>query len=386
MTEVEHLVEVSRAVGRDVLLVQGGGGNASVKSADGTRMWIKASGFRLADVGTHHGYVATDVPALLAAVRDPRLTAMSRAEAHEMSVRMIDAATRDGGRLRPSLETGFHAVLPGAVLHTHSVFINAFSCFELAEEAVAARLGGAPFVAYQPPGHALAAAVDEVWRTLGDARRATTRAIVLGNHGLIALGPTAADALAATRQAVAAAEAVLGPLGPEACAEAASPPALVEWAQRFRVALAGLRGAPVTARPTKFAALLTAAMDPERWLCAGPLVPDDVVYCGRRVGLVDKNQSPEAWVAAEAPLVPHVVAVAGLGVVLAGPSAAAVDAIDETLLAHVLVRRLVARGGRPRPLPADEVRYLVAMESEHYRAKVAAGEVDGGTGTTSCRS
>lgn len=362
--EVAQLVDLSRAVGGDPLLVQGGGGNASIKSADGARMWIKASGFRLADVAPDHGHVVTDVAALVASIRDPALAALPRRQAHETSVGHVQAAVRDGGRFRPSLETGVHAALPArVVLHTHAVFVNALSCMEGGERALG-DLG--PVVAYEPPGYALAVAVDRAWR----ARRTEAPLIALANHGLIAMGETPDAALAATRRTVAAAEAFFGPLEADACADALPPPALVEWAARMRTR------APVV-RPTKLAALLDAATEPDRWLRAGPLVPDDVVYFGRHVPLADKADAMPAG-----PLAP-VTVVAGLGVVLAGASDAAVDAIEETLLAHVLIRRLIARRGQPRTLPGHEIDYLVAMESEHYRSAVAAGAV---RGSGACRS
>ena len=46
---------------------------------------------------------------------------------------------------------------------------------------------------------------------------------------------------------------------------------------------------------------------------------------------------------------------------------------EEQLLAHVLVRLLIARRGRPRYLPADEIGRLSTMEAERYRRAVAAG-------------
>ena len=44
------LIELSRAVGSDPMIVQVGGGNTSVKDSFGTRMAITASGALLADV------------------------------------------------------------------------------------------------------------------------------------------------------------------------------------------------------------------------------------------------------------------------------------------------------------------------------------------------
>ena len=46
--------------------------------------------------------------------------------------------------------------------------------------------------------------------------------------------------------------------------------------------------------------------------------------------------------------------------------------MEENLLAHVLIRRLIARRGLARSLPPAEVSYLLSMESEKYRQAIAA--------------
>src|SRR5205085_8268679 len=68
-----------------------------------------------------------------------------------------------------------------------------------------------------------------------------------------------------------------------------------------------------------------------------PLVPDDVVY-----GL-------------------HEARPAG------SPGGRAAMMREEQLLAHVLVRLLIARRGRPRCLPACEIERLSSMEAELFR-------------------
>ena len=54
----EDFLQLSQRLGSDPLLVQGPGGNTSVK-IDGT-MWIKASGTELADALTGNIFVAVD--------------------------------------------------------------------------------------------------------------------------------------------------------------------------------------------------------------------------------------------------------------------------------------------------------------------------------------
>ena len=55
MKEIKELVLISKFAGGRFDLVQGSGGNASVKRNDGV-MLIKASGFLLSEVEIHKGY------------------------------------------------------------------------------------------------------------------------------------------------------------------------------------------------------------------------------------------------------------------------------------------------------------------------------------------
>ncbi len=373
--ELHELVAISRFAGAEVLLAQGGGGNTSVKSADGARMWIKASGVRLAEVEVGRGCLETDLPALVAVMRDPDLCVLSRAEAHATSVRRIQATTRSAGQARPSLETGFHAVLGRVVLHTHPVYVNAFTCMEDGEAALAEAFPEpVAWVRYEPPGYALGVAVDRAAAAHQEKYGQPPKEILLSKHGLIASAANGAEAIAITSKLVRAGEAYFGPLPADACASETPPKQLIRWAggleRELRKHFSG-----VAVRAATRTTLLHAADEPEQWLTAGPLVPDDVVYGGVKVREADAACPPSAWLASEmaSPSEKMIVAVAGLGVVLAGPHPKFLDALEENLLAHVLVRQLIARRGRARPLPADEASYLLAMESEHYRQAVAGG-------------
>jgi hypothetical protein len=44
--------------------------------------------------------------------------------------------------------------------------------------------------------------------------------------------------------------------------------------------------------------------------------------------------------------------------------------MEENLLAHVLVRQLIARRGAALALPPEEIDYLAEMESEKYRQTI----------------
>ena len=371
--DIRELVEISQFAGRDVLLAQGGGGNTSVKSGDGRRMWIKASGHRLSEVGERHAYLETDLPALLSVIRDPKLAELPRAVAHEESVRRIQAAVPGPVQMRPSLETGFHAVLGRrVVLHTHPVYVNAFTCMDGGAAALEDALGEQViWVKYEPPGYALAAEVDRVCMAFQQGNGALPAHIMLANHGLIASGQSGAGTIATTLRFVEAGKNYFGPLAADSCAKMLPPEALIRWAEDLEHALRKRRGERrLAVRPACYCSLLQAADAPDQWLTPGPLVPDDVVYSGENVWIAEASYSPRAWLDALPGPLPEkmIVAVPGLGVVLAGQGPRMLDMMEENLLAHVLVRQLIARrGGKARRLPAGEVGYLLNMESEKYR-------------------
>lgn len=144
--------------GRDRTLVQGAGGNVSLKI--GETLWIKASGTWLADADREE----IIVPVTLPVSEPPQLKA--------------GYATT----LRPSIETSLHAAVPHrVVVHVHSVDALAHAVRSDAADVLAPLLCGLrwAFVPYCKPGVELAARVRAAY--------AATQAdiFVLGNHGIV---------------------------------------------------------------------------------------------------------------------------------------------------------------------------------------------------------
>ena len=171
-----EFLELSARLGNDPLQVQGPGGNTSIKGLD--VMWIKASGTELANALTQDIFVAVDRSAA---------TKEARKESGDGSCKatVIDATVK----LRPSIETTFHAVLDHSVVaHTHSIAAIAHLISPEGREAAQKKLLGLPFVLvpYAKPGLPL---------TQGILARVTsaTRVILLQNHGLICVGATVSE-------------------------------------------------------------------------------------------------------------------------------------------------------------------------------------------------
>ncbi len=166
----------SAKIGSDPLLIQGPGGNTSIK--EGEVMWIKASGMELSDALRSEIFVAVDREA-------------ARAEAHGAGDGTCKATVIDPAiKLRPSIETTFHAVFDWRVVaHSHSVATLAHVVTREGRKVAKTLLDGLDpvFVPYAKPGLELTTAIAE-------RVRPDTRLIVLQNHGLIVCGKTTAEA------------------------------------------------------------------------------------------------------------------------------------------------------------------------------------------------
>lgn len=104
------LVRVTAEVGADPSLIQGAGGNSSLKVAD--CLWVKASGCWMADALLRPVFVPLSLPAVR------RLLAQGDADNLDPAI-LSSSQTHP---LRPSIETTLHALMPqAAVLHAHAL-------------------------------------------------------------------------------------------------------------------------------------------------------------------------------------------------------------------------------------------------------------------------
>ncbi|NVN06299.1 class II aldolase [Asaia spathodeae] len=182
-SEFERLAHVSRRLGRNVAYVQGGGGNTSIKIDEG-RMWVKASGTELAAAQTDNGFVAVDYErirqGLATCTTEADYTALVKASILEHN------SERPG---RPSIETGFHALLPPAtVLHSHSVLANVLTCAQEGEDLCRILLPEAIWIPYASPGLPVTASIKD--RLAAAGTELQTVVLMLQNHGIVVAAET----------------------------------------------------------------------------------------------------------------------------------------------------------------------------------------------------
>ncbi len=195
-----ELVDLAQTLGdpaRSLAIL--GEGNVSAR-ADEETFWVKASGSSL----------GTLVPADLSRVRFK--TVLDVLDRDEMSEAEVEAvlveAQVDPAHKKPSVETFLHALClqNGAmwVAHTHAEAVNRILCSTLGARPFKQHIfpdavvvcGVAPAVVpYVDPGFGLAKAVQGELLRYRDAYDTLPKLLLLENHGLVALGGSAREAL-----------------------------------------------------------------------------------------------------------------------------------------------------------------------------------------------
>lgn len=316
----EQLRDYSTRWGNDLHIVQGAGGNSSCKVAD--RLFVKASGMRLAEASDREIFVDVDLRDALA---------------------MADGAPSPttAGPLRPSIETSLHAVMPHRfVAHFHSVDVLAFAVREDGEAALGSLLDGLRWgwIPYLKPGAAVACAV----RAL--LARGRVDIVVMGNHGVV--------------------------IGGDSCEAIDSCLALI----RKRVGVAVRGGRPDTTRlyalagrfdlePARYEDAHLAACDPQNlaFATAGTLYPDHVVFLGRGT-IAMGDGGPPADAGSLLYLAP------GAGALL--PRGAPDEAHEMAACLGATVAR-IASGSRLHTLTAEQESELLLWDAETYRQSLA---------------
>lgn len=182
---MDGFVKISRYAGMREDLVQAGGGNSAFKISP-EKMFIKASGFQLAEVTEIDGY-ATVNPCV---IRDALLSADCMDEISEtMGKRILEEAYMAGRQ--PSIETFLHAISGKYSLHTHPIVVNALACRKDGMGVLKELFPDALFVPYATPGIELAKAYFKAYRNGNRDTEKEYDVVFLQNHGVLISSDTA---------------------------------------------------------------------------------------------------------------------------------------------------------------------------------------------------
>lgn len=167
--ELKRLSDLSEDLGKNLDLIQGAGGNTSVKVNE--VLWVKASGYWLSDANKENIFIPVNYQGII--------DRLGHGSNDPITSEVIYMAEMKG--LRPSIETTLHAVMPKKyVVHTHSVNCIANTIAQSYKSELEAKLDGLNWglVEYAKPGLALTEGVRKIANTGADV-------IVLANHGIV---------------------------------------------------------------------------------------------------------------------------------------------------------------------------------------------------------
>ncbi|MEM7234761.1 MAG: SDR family NAD(P)-dependent oxidoreductase, partial [Planctomycetota bacterium] len=402
-----ELIEISRAIGADTDLVQGGGGNTSVTDRAGKRLFVKASGTALADMSESAGWSELDLSACLDILSDERLKAVKNVqerEAHVLGV--LDRCVVKPRGSRPSVESCLHALLGRVVIHTHPVGLNALLCSKDSRDLWTSAVKGlekkALYIPYVDPGYTLAAFFAKELATFEAERGHKPSVVVLENHGLFVAADEVDECLALSKRVTQAGKRWLGrgainpsqfdttlELSKKQLKAIANNGAGVQEKQNLE-SLVNVRGAlihggsaPVLVRrddsdeATDFLGDATLIATAKK----GAFTPDQIVYCRTKpLVLTGKAASWKAAVTKyreKAGLDPRVVIVptgASAGVYYAAPTLAEVKTISEVYRSAIAALLASKTAGGARLLSAAQTRFIENWEVEAFRAALQAGK------------
>ena len=167
--DLKDLSNLSENIGNDLNLIQGAGGNTSVKINE--VLWVKASGHWLSDANQKNIFVPVNYKRII--------DNLNKGSDNPVLGEVIHMNDIKG--LRPSIETTLHAVMPQRyVVHTHSVNVIANTIAHSYASEIEEKLHGLNWgiVKYAKPGLPLTKGVREVADTGADI-------IILANHGIV---------------------------------------------------------------------------------------------------------------------------------------------------------------------------------------------------------
>jgi len=187
--QLKDLVRISQAAGKSPDLVQGGGGNTSVK-LDDTLMAVKASGYKLKEITMTDGFVVVNYKNIKEYHEQADLSKDMDYEKESGEFVLSNIVPLEGLKpLRPSVEAGFHSILLKCVIHTHPVYANIICCSENGRELVEKIFSGKDYgfvwIPYINPGFMLTLAImKEVNKHISE-KGFFPKVIFMENHGLV---------------------------------------------------------------------------------------------------------------------------------------------------------------------------------------------------------
>jgi len=386
---LQEMIKMSRRAGADETLVQGGGGNTSVKTDGGDLMYVKASGTELAQMEKEEGYRTVDVSCCLKMLEDDALQSLPMAEREpKVAERLVECCVDDRPG-RPSVETTLHALMGRCVLHTHPSAVMGLVGAKDSRRCVARLFGGMEppclYVEYVDPGYPLGVTLQKRMEAYRQEHGKEPRVIFLENHGIFVSAEDAKGAVELTKQICDTIE------GKTDCIEyerLSTPANAAPLRQEIEAALQDCYSSVFEdvkigfcdSEPVK---RFLKLRNPQRLLQVNPIVPDQVVYCKDMpawLPLHELEADPTGVVESafeemqDGKETPTVMLAENIGLFSAAPTEKERDYALVTMEAIFDALRVSTVFGGPRGLSEHGLDYIRNWEAERYRLQQASGD------------
>jgi len=389
---LEELIKISRETGVDPTLVQGGGGNTSVKTADGRYMYIKASGTALKDMSVKEGWRRLRLDLARSVVKDDSLAKMPpRIREPEVVNRLLSACDDDvKTEARPSVEAHLHAWLNKCVIHLHpsaaGAYVNARDGKARLEKLFKTETLPPLWVPYTDPGYMLAKKiarlVEQYQRRFGKG----PAMLFLEKHGLFITTDTAAGALRLVRSVIKRCNSKLkqpktGKTKPVSQKDLDDVKSCIE-----RAYFQGTGEHPAIWHYNNSAIEGFCRQKDAKKMLSGSLTPDELVYANGPamwVELLQKRKSEEVdWRSIARRLQQQIqkgrkpsaaFLVKGVGLFAVGTEKMA-PTVRDIVLYSIFIRTNAYRMGGILTLNKRQEDFISNWESEAFRKKLAAGK------------
>ncbi|MBI4583289.1 MAG: class II aldolase [Planctomycetes bacterium] len=381
---LEELIFISRQVGADPDLVQGGGGNTSVKSRGGKTIFVKASGTALAGMSAGAGWAELDLAAAREMFQHRRLLDLPAAERERRVLALLAAAVVRPPGARPSVESNLHAILDRVVIHTHPAGLNAFLCSRSSRksylELVGRRFGEPLYVRYIDPGFILACRLEDELKRYRRRHGLLPKVVLLENHGLFVGAPEVKEALAISKAITGIGRRFAGGrINPRRFAGTVSMDRAIELAGLKEALAAGGAASPgaLAWDRAPIAREFIASRQGRQAARRGAFTPDQIVYCRTYPLLLTGHEAPAQAVAdyrRKRGFDPRVIIIPGQGVFYAAPDASLLKIVAEVYRSAMAAILRSKQFGGPRFLNRKQAAFIESWEVEAFRAKCAEGK------------
>ncbi len=378
------LIKISKGTGRDRTLVQGGGGNTSVKTDDGKYMYIKASGTALKDMNKQRGWRRMRLDSVLSILKDKSMAQL------DVQVREAEVVNRLGlaccddivGEARPSIEAHLHALLDKCVIHLHPAAVLAYACAKNGRAELEKLFKNEKYpplwAAYVDPGFTLAKKIAKLVDGYEKQFGKKPSILFLQKHGLLISANSPRTALGLVRRVINRCESRLRHLKARKTVPAGYK-AIDDAKRCIRKALLESTGRRITISHfyDDTIAAFSQRKDARKLLSAAALTPDELLYANGPAMWVEDcssekiaNKLGSQIKRGRRPAAAFLVK--GTGLFAAGTEKLAA-VIRDIVEISLFIRSNASRFGGILSLSKTEQDFINQWEAEAFRKRLASG-------------